>query len=193
MNNKLTLLILVLVFLAQLFVPVQMILNREDVLMTGTPYEFKTEPIDPNDPFRGKYITLNFEIASYEVGSIDGWRQGEKVFVHLINDEYGFAKIKHLSKEAPNDGVDYFKANVKYVIAGTPSELNIEFPFTRYYMEESKSLVAERIYEESLDEEENKVAVAMVYVKDGDAVLKDVLIEGESIRSIAKRRNNGFN
>lgn len=54
MTNKKTLLsVFILVAIVQLYVPAKMILDREDILDTGKEYKFKTEPIDPNDPFRG--------------------------------------------------------------------------------------------------------------------------------------------
>ena len=51
---KILLSVFILVALVQLFVPAKMILDREDILDMGKEYKFKTEPIDPNDPFRGK-------------------------------------------------------------------------------------------------------------------------------------------
>ena len=50
----------ILLVLVQLFVPANMILEQEDILKNGTPYKFKTAPIDPYDPFRGKYVWLGY-------------------------------------------------------------------------------------------------------------------------------------
>ena len=49
------------VALIQLLVPAKMIWDQEEVMRDGKVFRFKTEPIDPNDPFRGKYITLSFQ------------------------------------------------------------------------------------------------------------------------------------
>jgi hypothetical protein len=54
-------------------------------------------------------------------------------------------------------------------------------------MEESKAYEAELAYRDA--RRERKSAYALVSIKDGDAVLKDVLIEGIPIREIAKERN----
>ena len=51
-----TFIIFIVVAIAQLFIPTQMILNQETILKTGKPYRFKTQPVDPSDPFKGKYI-----------------------------------------------------------------------------------------------------------------------------------------
>ena len=52
LSKKIIFPLFILVALAQLFVPAKMILDREDVLSTGTAFNFKTRPIDPTDPFR---------------------------------------------------------------------------------------------------------------------------------------------
>ena len=64
MKTKYIFILFVIVALIQLFVPAQVILQQESVLETGNVYRFKTQPVDPNDPFRGKYITLNYAISS---------------------------------------------------------------------------------------------------------------------------------
>jgi uncharacterized membrane-anchored protein len=61
MIKKTILPLFALTCLAQWFVPAQMIYDQEQVLREGKTYHFKTAPIDPSDPFRGKYITLSFE------------------------------------------------------------------------------------------------------------------------------------
>ena len=50
---------------AQWYVPSKMILDREDILKNGEEFKFLTQPIDPSDPFRGKYITLNSEMSIF--------------------------------------------------------------------------------------------------------------------------------
>lgn len=59
-------LIFVLVAALQLFIPAQMILKQETILKKGTAYKFKAQPVDPSDPFKGKYINLNYEIDSFK-------------------------------------------------------------------------------------------------------------------------------
>ncbi|MBA4241981.1 MAG: GDYXXLXY protein, partial [Sphingobacteriaceae bacterium] len=50
-NKKLLLVTFCVVALIQLYVPAKMIFDSEDILTTGKEFKFKTEPIDPNDPF----------------------------------------------------------------------------------------------------------------------------------------------
>jgi uncharacterized membrane-anchored protein len=48
---------------AQLVLPLAMIGVNEVALATGEKVTLMTEPIDPLDPFRGRYVELNYEIA----------------------------------------------------------------------------------------------------------------------------------
>ena len=187
---KILLSVFILVALVQLFVPAKMILDREDILDMGKEYKFKTEPIDPNDPFRGKYITLRYEEDVIEIQNEKDWIRGEIIYVFLTTDNEGFAKIKSVSKENPTDNQDFLKTKVSHVTGNGFNKLTIDYPFDRYYMEESKAYDAELTYRESqLDT--SQIAYALVSIKDGEAVLKDVLINGVSIREIViKEREN---
>jgi uncharacterized membrane-anchored protein len=189
-KKKILLSVFILVALVQLFVPAKMILDREDILDMGKEYKFKTEPIDPNDPFRGKYITLRYEEDVIEIQNEADWIRGEIIYVFLKTDNEGFAKIKSVSKENPTDNQDFLKTKVSHVTGNGSNKLTIDYPFDRYYMEESKAYDAELTYRESqLDT--SQIAYALVSIKDGEAVLKDVLINGISIREIViKEREN---
>lgn len=182
MNKKIILPAFVIMILVQLYIPARMIFDAENVLTDGKEFMFKTAPIDPTDPFRGKYIMLTFEEASAQVSPDEEWFQGAPLFVNLTTDVEGFAKIKSVSKEEPVDTEDYIKATIRYVTGNDSfTNLSIEYPFNRFYMEESKAYDAELIYNESaLDT--NQVTYALVSVKKGDAVVKDVLINGVPIR-----------
>ncbi len=184
MNNmKIVLPVFVLVALAQLYTPAKMILDREDILVTGKEYKFKTEPIDPTDPFRGKFIILRFEEDRIEIQDEADWLIGGNIYVFLTADKEGYAKIHSVSKENPKNTQDYLKTKVSYVTRDGSNELTIDYPFDRYYMEESKAYAAELTYRESqLDT--GQIAYALVSIKDGEAVIKDVLIDGVSLREV---------
>ncbi len=62
--------------------------------------------------------------------------------------------------------------------------LVINYPFTRYYMEESKAKAAELAHRRSLRNDQ-EVTYALVNIKNGDAVLKDVMINGVSVKELA--------
>ena len=92
----------------QIFVPTKMILDREHVLNTGKAYKFKTQPIDPNDPFRGKYIVLNYDEDHFNTHN-DSWKRNETIYLIIGEDSLGFADVKAVSKLKPESDMDYIK------------------------------------------------------------------------------------
>ena len=185
MNKKIIFPAFIVMVLVQLYIPVKMIINKESVLSGGKEFRFKTAPIDPTDPFRGKYITLSFEANSTNIPDAEGWNQGEEIFVLLGEDDKGFVKINSVSKEKPIDIEDYVTASIGYVIDDTLDWVSIDYPFTRFYMEESKAGNAEEAYREAA-RDTSQVTYALVSIKNGEAVVKDVLINDIPIKEVIK-------
>lgn len=180
-------LIFVLVAAIQLSIPAQMILNQETILKTGTPYKFKTQPVDPSDPFKGKNINLNYEIDSFNTTD-SLWERNEPIFVYLITDSLGFAKIDTVSRNilADNNN-DYVKAKAQWY-RNYSNDLTIQFPFNRYYMDETKAYDAEVTVRSRQQDSLPNNTFALVYVENGEAVLNDVLIDEISIKDYVKKR-----
>lgn len=191
-SKKLILSAFILVALAQLFVPAKMIFDKEDTLKTGTDYKFNTAPIDPSDPFRGKYIILSYRDNIAKVKNEKDWVSGEIVYVFLEKDQNDFAKIIAVSKEKPTENQGFVKAKVSFVSSDGNNKVTIYYPFDRFYMEESKASEAEVIYTKTL-QDTTKRTYALVRIKNGDAVLKDVLIDEISIREIVKKQQQQNN
>lgn len=190
MKNKNILLILFLfVVMAQLFVPSQMIYNQEDILNTGKIVKFQCEPIDPNDPFRGKYITLKFKESAIKVKNLKEWNSNETIFAKIETSKDGFAKIKSISRTEPTDNSIYLKLKINYITEYEGNKIYLDFPFNHFYMNENKAKNAEKVYTESTIDT-TKIAYALIATKNGEAVIKDVLIDNISIKELAKANNN---
>ncbi len=171
--------IFIIVALAQLFIPAKMILGQEDILDTGKAYKFKTQPVDPNDPFRGKYITLRYDINSTE--SIDTlWSRKQNAYVYIKKDNLGFAELYKVSREPLDIENDYVIAEVNWYNKKT-KELTFNLPFNRFYMEETKAKPAEDAYRNAQRDSLPNNIYGLVYIKDGEAVLDDVIINDVSI------------
>lgn len=185
-KKKITFVVFCLVVVAQLYVPGKMVFDRENILVTGKPFKFKTAPVDPSDPLRGKYITLNFEETQAKVYDEKNWDYNMTAYVLLSTDSNGYAIIDRATHHEPIAGsnVDYILANTFYYNTND-STVSIEYPFNRYYMEETKAQAAEDLYRNSIGGS-TKVTYALVYVKDGKAVLKDVMINDASIKDLVK-------
>lgn len=190
MKNKNILITLFLfVAIAQLFVPAQMIYNQVDILNTGKLVKFQCEPIDPNDPFRGKYITLRFKESAIKVKNLKEWNSNETIFAKIETSKDGFAKIKSISRTEPADNSIYLKLKINYITEYDGNKIYLDFPFNRFYMNENKAKNAETVYTESTIDS-TKIAYALVATKNGEAVIKDVLIDNISIKELAKANNN---
>ena len=185
LNKKLLLPAFILVALFQLYIPAKMIWDREDVINTGKDYKFRTAPIDPNDPFRGKYINLSYTDNSIVVSEDQEWIPGESIYATVSTDTNGLAIISSISRNRPKKDLDFIKAKVGFITENNPKKLFIDYPFDRYYMEESKAYDAELLYRK-VQADTNKITYALVSVKKGEAVLKDVIIDGTSIRELVK-------
>jgi uncharacterized membrane-anchored protein len=162
-------------------VPAQMIFQQEDVIDTGTAYKFKTQPIDPSDPFRGKYITLNYDINTFQTTDKD-WDNNENVFVYLKTDNDGFAAIKTISKTRLDTNDDYVIANKSSYYNGN---LNFRYPFNRFYMNENKAYDAE-ISVRNTQRDSSQTCYGLVFVKDGTAVLDNVFIDDTPIQQFVE-------
>ena len=178
--------IFIIMVMAQIFIPVKMIYDRENVLTQGKEYKFKVAPIDPNDPFRGKYVSLNYDGFSINSDTIDpnNWSRKEEIYLTFYEDKDGFSNIKTYSKTKSDNDKNYLKTTVAYCYG---DKLIINIPFDRYYMNESKADTAEVISRNALRDKSNET-YALVNILDGDAVLKDVYINGVPLSILADKK-----
>ena len=184
--KKITWICFVLLVVLQLWAPASMIYNREDVLKNGKAFKFRTAPVDPSDPFRGKYIVLSFDENSFENKEKIDWAGNEDIYVQLITDKAGYAKINAVNKKNMVKGIDYVKAKVNYLSYDSLKTIYIEWPFERFYMEESKALAAEQAYIKA-SADTSKVTYALIKVKNGDAVIENVFINNKPIVTLIQK------
>ncbi|MEL6588807.1 MAG: GDYXXLXY domain-containing protein [Bacteroidota bacterium] len=171
-----------LLALAQIFIPASMIWEQQETITGGQAFKFRTAPVDPSDPFRGKYITLSFDIRRYETVEAKTFQAGEDVYAFLEEDSLGYAQISQISKTPPEDDTPYVQASVR---SSYDQWVNLRFPFRKYYMEESKAYEAELAYRQA-QREANPETYALVMVKDGNSALEDVVLDGVSIREVVE-------
>lgn len=185
--KKLILPAFALMVLAQWMVPVKMILDSEAVLTNGTGYKFRTEPIDPSDPFRGKYVTLRFNAERFETDTLYKYDEGQEVYALLGRDSAGYARIDRLYPDLPaNLDYDILKTTIGYVwINHGKQMINLNFSFDRFYMEESKASDAERIYWNA-QRDSTQVAYAVVKIRNGQGIIENVMINDRPILEIVR-------
>ncbi len=201
-------LILVFIALAQLGSVAWMIGEREWVLAKGREVRFVTEPFDPYDPFRGRYVALDFEAAHFEVPEEYKLAYGMPVYAILSVDEEGYASVQSLQQDAPaDDSRPYiyvkkwrsykpYRANAlppsdsaaANDVKMTPYRYTLTLPFGRYYMNEDAAPEAERRYRDAnrRDSEEgedatNRENYLTVRILKGSAVAEQLYIEGKPV------------
>lgn len=174
--------IFVLMVLAQWFVPGNMIYQEEKVLTEGTMYKFKTAPIDPSDPFKGKFVRLDYEFRSIASDTLV-CNYGENLYVTLGVDSLGYAKAEKIGMEKPDVG-DYVVASCTGYYGGIQ---HFDLPFDTYYMNEDKALQAEVAVREVQGDSLPTVCYGVVYVLDDRAVLDDVQIDGVSLKDYVEK------
>jgi hypothetical protein len=178
-------LLFIVVVLAQIFVPAKMIYDQENVIAKGTAYKFKTQPVDPSDPFKGKYIRLNYDVNSAPSNDTT-WMPSAPIYITLTTDEAGFAIVKAISKEVPED-LDYLELKVNWYNA---YEKRVEFslPFDEFYMNENKAYDAEVAHINAQRDSVPNNTYALVYVLNGIAVLDNVFINEVPIGDYVEKR-----
>jgi uncharacterized membrane-anchored protein len=170
--------------IAQIGVVAQIVYNYETTIASGNVYKFKTAPVDPNDPFRGKYINLNFQLTTFRTDD-DSWEPYEMAYAYFSKDEQGFAVIETLSKtKISNSPFDYVQVEINSYYN---NEVRISLPFDTYYMEETKAYDAEVLYREHQQLDATQEVYAVVHIQNGTYVLTDVIINGISIKDAVEK------
>lgn len=186
-RNTILIIAFVLMVLAQLYVPASMIYSQHRTLEEGTLLKFRTAPVDPYDPFRGKYIRLSYADNVVEVPDPEKYVQDEDVYVTFKEGVDGYALIADVYRTPPDHTEVFLKTTVGYRVYETDS-LWITYPFDRFYMEESKALDAETAYQEARTEGTDMEAYVMVAVRKGNAVIENVYIDNKPIREVVIER-----
>ena len=90
---------------------------------------------------------LRFSENSYENTEKINWETGETMYVQLTTDSAGFAKIFLIHKEQPGRGIDFVKTTLNYIDSDNTKTVFINWPFERFYMEESKAYDERSVYD----------------------------------------------
>jgi uncharacterized membrane-anchored protein len=171
-----TLVIFAAVALVQLGVPASMLVRRERTLATGEVYRFKTQPVDPYDAFRGRYVALGFQVNEIDLPADHGFRRRQRAHAVLGAGDDGFAVIERLEHKRPAEGVS-MPVRVRYVNGG---KVNLRLPFDRYYLEESLAPEAEAAYRRHSSRTKQDAYVT-VRVRSGFAVLEELYVADKPI------------
>lgn len=167
---------------ATLGIPVSAIWSHYQTLEKGEVVKFRLRPVDPYDPFRGRYVALRLQndrvpAADSENQSIE--HRGN-AYLSFSTDADGFAQPIELHKTRPS-GTSFLKVhNVRDV---GENEYTYQLPFERYYLNEEDAQLAEDIARESLrvqrlaSESEKLPSYLVLRVLKGNAAIETLMID----------------
>ena len=186
MNRNTMLLLVIAAAFVQLAVPVSMIARREAALARGTLYRFPTAPVDPADPFRGRYVALSFRDLTAPLPDEPALHRGDRVHARIATNAAGEAYFASVSRAAPTEG-DSLRTRVSW----TGGRVTLQVPFDRLYLDEDLAPAAEQAYRERSRMGSSNDTFALVRVYRGMAVLQDVEAGGVSLREVARTAGSG--
>jgi len=170
-----------LVAAAQLAVPAWMIVNRERMLRDGRQFRFRTQPVDPADAFRGRYVWVRLDPDRIAMKEVNQWEHNQRGYAVLATGTNGYAKVVRLDRTLPAvEPAIPVHINWTDVRKG---EVFFSWPLDRYYVEERKAPAAETAYRKH-NRPTNDNCYVTVRVRGDDAVLENLFIDGKPIREV---------
>jgi uncharacterized membrane-anchored protein len=192
--KKLSLIALGLLIIVHLAVPMYMIRDRENTLRNGERFKFKTRPIDPADPFQGRYVLLGYKDAyiPWPEDKDPDLEYKARIYVNIEIGADGFARFTDWSLTEPDSGnylaSRYLGRDWRWNPETRSNDykgLRIKIPFDRFYMDEAKAPRAEIL---ARDAARTTNCWAEVRIREGKAVIEDVYAEGQSLRVLAAEK-----
>lgn len=148
------------------------------ILTGGEEVLLKIRPVDPRDPFRGDYITFQYDISRIKGNSFQSLglqekiKYGDKIYVPLVKKGNYWIKNGSVSKDKPNAGI-FINGTIKDIKWGEnlPEEIFISYGIEEYFIPENSG---RGVNFNGLD-----TFAKVVLDKSGNAVLKSIYVNGK--------------
>ena len=147
---------------AQLVFLIGFIGIRETALFSGTEVVLQTVPVDPRSLLQGDYAILDYEIATLP-GYMETRGIGETVYVELRRGSNAWTAWDYSVSPAHCEGEICIKGRID-------DRGRLDFGIGTYFVPEGTGRIIERA---------DDVKVVVSVDDDGNAVIKDVLVDGE--------------
>ena len=193
-NVSLRLVLFVAFAALTLAAPLSIILKYESALHLGALHKFRTQPIDPVDAFRGRYVTLSFaDDFVADGGRVDKFSINNELngflYVRLKRDAEGFAVPASVSRE-PLSGNDVVTVDDAY---RRDNGWRLSYPFDRYYLPEDIAPLAEQLYRDANRPAPPRATAktdtyVAVRVRNGVGVIEELYINGLPVREAVRAR-----
>jgi hypothetical protein len=178
-----TLLLFVVVAVVQLIVVGWAIARHEMVLRNGDLYRFRVVPVDPIDPFRGRYVALRLEDNEVWVEDLS-IRRNQELWAAIAVDSDGFARLSSAAHAQPDD-VPALRCRAERSSNGGEN-ITVSGPFERFYMHEKLAPAAETAFR-ARSVGTPREAHITVRVLDGYGVIEDLFIDGTLVSELVQQ------
>lgn len=147
---------------AQVLLPLGIVGWNEWRLQSGTEVRLRTEPIDPLDVFRGRYVTLNYEISRLPVpGRVE---RGDTVYVILREESDAWTALRATTRR-PSGDETFIRGRATY-LGGGSGPVGLEYGIENYFTDEDRA--------QELERAGGTLYVDVALDDDGTARIKDV-------------------
>lgn len=160
------------------------IATYERTLSEGKAVLLAVAPVDPADPFRGRYVSLSFDLERTAL-PLKGPapRYDESAYVMLRIDAQGVAVADYVTAQKPKGGL-YLRAESSWQESDTT--IHVSLPLDRYYMNEALAPAAEAAYRKAVQQANGPKNYARVRILDGRSAIEAVLLGGVPIEQAAR-------
>lgn len=165
--------------LVQLAAPAWMILREERILSQGHEYKFRLAPVDPADPFRGRYMSLSFDVETLSyLPERPPVEREEPLYAVLGRDADGFASITSLRCTKPAGDHLLIPADSWNFDWKEKHSVRVQLPFRRFYLNETQAAAVENkardLVAEARKNNQKADVHALLRVLDGHGTLTDL-------------------
>jgi len=194
MNRKRLLIIaFILVALAQLFVPFQMISKQAKFSNTGNEFRFKIKSNhsrsfrrgNTGSSIRGRYIWLMFEEDKFRVADKKALDYNQPSYVLFTKDSMGFAKVQSVALNKPETSSDWVKARI-FPNFRDSTLMQISYPFNNYYIQDLIDKDIESILSKKLNDSLSVISL-IVKIKENQFIVNDLMIDNTSFKDFIKK------
>ncbi len=166
---------LILVIILQICFPLYNVWSQEQILKHGQLIKFKIEPVDPYDAFRGRYVTINVESPSLKVPLNEDFSANQPIFVLLENDSSGITDMIGVTQNADTEAL---KMRIDEWSIDSDGEIYFRFPLNRYYLDENKAPIADKI---SRNFNKKNALISARVSQSGAIIIEQLYVENKPI------------
>ncbi len=178
--------VFILVLCLQCLILIGMVVQQESLFRTAQPITIDAGVYDPRDPIKGQYVALSYPAAILNLSQFEGGHPtaGQKVFVEFSPEKNSPIWAPTRSSTncfEPSSTNQLFQAKVVYIeetqwtnnksVKLSDPKVHVDYGINRFYVNEEKG------------NPRGRLTAVVVARKNGKAFLKDLLVDGKSIRS----------